>query len=89
MAKKKTNPRRIPVTQADINKAKREVTNKITEYVWSIVFTVLRDKEGYTTEDLRRVWSEIEDLTDSVAKGYCTVSDLKHILKIEEGIQLV
>ena len=89
MSKKKTNPRRIPVTQADVNKAKKEVTLKITNYVWSIIFTVLRDKEGYDVEGLRRIWSEVEDLMDSVNKGYCTISDLKHILKIEEGVQLV
>lgn len=44
--------------------------------------------EPLTLDDLRRVWGEVEDLSDSIAKGYCTVSDLREILKLEEGVCL-
>jgi hypothetical protein len=79
------NPRRKPVTQADVDRAKRDGVNQAIHYVWSLFFTVLRDKEGYNIEDLKRIWAEVEDLSDSVKKGYCTISDLKYILKTEEG----
>lgn len=86
MSKRRVNPRRVPASQADILRLKREITQQILSSVWSILFTVLRDKEGYDLEGLRRIWSEVEDLSDSIAKGYCAVSDLNHILKIEGDI---
>ena len=90
MAKKKrVNPTRIPVSKADVNRAKQEATEKAVETVWSIFFTVLRDKEHAELEDLRRVWPECEDLSDSIAKGYCTVADLRTILKEESGVTIV
>ena len=89
MAKKKRkNPHRIPATKADVEKAKSKARDEAIELVWSIFFTVLRDKEHATMEDLQRVWKECEDLSDSIAKKYCTVSDLRTILKEEEGVNL-
>lgn len=86
---KKTNPRRRPATQADVNRAKAIVQIKAIEAAWSIMFTVLRDKEGYSTEDLQRVWRGVNELSDSIAKGYCKISDLKDVLKQEAGARLV
>lgn len=86
--KRKTNPRRQPVTMAEVKRAKTDAEDRALRAAWSIFFTVLRDKEGHTLDDLRRVWGEVEDLSDSIAKGYCTVSDLREILKLEEGVCL-
>lgn len=83
--KKRTNPRRIPATRADIDRAKTEAVREAIKLVWSIFFTVLRDKEGYDLDGLRRVWEEAEDLSDSISKGYCTASDLRDVLKQEIG----
>ena len=85
-SKKKINPRRKPATQADVNRAKDEAVHVAIQNAWTLFFTVLRDKENYDLEGLRRVWSEIEDLSDSLAQGYCTFSDLKYALKKEEGV---
>ena len=87
--KKKTNPRRQPVTMAEVKRAKTDAEDRALKAAWSIFFTVLRDKEGLTLDDLRRVWGEVEALSDSIAKGYCTVSDLREILKLEEGVCLM
>lgn len=85
---KKVNPHRRPATQADVSKAKREATDNAVRLARSIFFTVLSDKEGYQLEDLKRVWKEIEDLSDSIAKGYCTVKDLRQILREEVGADI-
>lgn len=85
---KKTNPRRRPATMADVKRAKKEANNMATTAAWAIIFTVLRDKENYSLEDLRRVWGHVEDLSDSIIKGYCTIADLRDILKTEESIEL-
>ena len=79
--KKKVNPRRRPATQADVQRAKQKGQEEAVKLAWSILFTVLRDKEGYDLEGLQRVWKEVDDLSDSIAKGYCTVTDLRDVLK--------
>lgn len=86
--KKRTNPHRQPVTMADVNRAKDKAQDDAIKKCWSIFFTVLRDKRGYTLEDLQETWEQVEYLADSVAKGRCTVADLRYILGEEEGIAL-
>lgn len=86
--KRKVNPRRIPVSKADIDKAKSETVNEAVETAMALMFTVLRDKEGYDLEGLRRVYGHINDLSDSVANGYVTIPDLKYVLKTEAGVNI-
>ena len=86
--KKKVNPRRRPATQADVQRAKQKGREEAIKLAWSILFTVLRDKEGYDLEGLQRVWKEVDDLSDSIAKGYCTVTDLRDVLKQEIGANI-
>ena len=83
---KKTNPRRVPVTMADLNRAKAQARDEGTEAALVIIFSVLRDKENAENEDLKRVYDEVNDLSDSVIKGYTTIPDLKNVLKQEAGI---
>lgn len=42
----KTNPHRVPMTLASVQKAKKEATDEAAGSVMAIFFTVLRDKEG-------------------------------------------
>ena len=86
--RKKPNPNKVRVSQADINRAKVKARDEVIELVWAIFFTVLRDKRGYTLEDLRETWNDCEYLSDSIAKGYCTAADLRTILKEESGAYL-
>lgn len=88
MKKKRVNPNRRPASMADVKKAKQQAQDIAVELAWSIFFTVLADKEGYELEDLRRVWNEVNDLSDSIAKGYCTVRDLRSILREEMGVDI-
>lgn len=83
---KKVNPKRRPATMADVEKAKREATNFGIDTAMAIMFTVLCDKEHADAEIMKRVWGEVNDLSDSIAKGYVNVSDLKDTLKREYGI---
>lgn len=85
---KKINPRRRPATQADIIKAKKDAQIKAINYAWAIFFTVMVDKEGYGKKRLKRLWQEVNDLSDSIAKGYVSVNDLMRTLDKEMGIVL-
>ncbi len=86
--KKKINPRRRPATAADVIKAKRVATADAVGYAWAILFTVLRDKEGYEADDLKRMWAEVGKLSEEINEGRVSVSDLKNTLKEEIGAVL-
>lgn len=87
MKKKRVNPRRIPATQADVEKAKRQAQMYAINTVWAVFFTALRDKEGFGYKRLRRVWDEVNYLSDSIDKGYVKLEDLTKELA-EYGITL-
>ena len=79
--KKKVNPRRRPATMADVNKAKKETMDIAITSAWAILFTALRDKEGFGYVRLRRVWDEVNYISDSIDKGYIDIDDLVNELK--------
>ena len=87
MKKKRVNPRRKPATQADVEKAKRQAQTHAINMVWAVFFTALRDKEGYGYTRLRRVWDEVNYISDSIDKGYVKLDDLVNELA-EYGITL-
>lgn len=86
--KNKVNPRRRPATMADVARAKRAAQADAVRTAWAIFFTVLRDKEQATVDDLKRVWDEVEDLSDSIARGYVNVTDLRDVLRREANIAI-
>lgn len=86
MTKRKTNPRRRPASMADVERAKDKARTDTVRTSWSVFFTVLWDKEGMSNEDLGRIFAEVEDLSDSVIRGYCSVSDLRDTLRREADI---
>lgn len=86
--KRKPNPNKHPATQADLNRARKQATHEAIEFAWAIIFSVLSDKEGMEYADLRRIWTEVNDLSESITKGYATIPDLKRVLKLEKGAEL-
>ena len=79
----KTNPRRRPATQADVERAKKAAQGEAISLAMTIMFTALLDKEGFTQEDLQRLWREVNDLSDSIAQGYVSAADLRNVLRRE------
>lgn len=85
---RKTNPRRRPVTMADVERAKQEAQAEAISYAMTIFFSVLCDKHGATDAELRRFWDEVNYLSESVVKGYVSLADLRHTLRTERGIEV-
>ena len=79
----KTNPRRRPATQADVERAKKNAQSEAISLAMTIMFTALLDKEGFAQEDLQRLWREVNDLSDSIAQGYVSAADLRNVLRRE------
>ena len=88
MAPRRVNPHRKPATQADIAKAKKKAQSEAVKYAWAIMFSVMRDKEGWGMVRLKRLWNEVEELSDSISKGYVSVQDLLDTLEEEIGAVL-
>lgn len=88
MRKKKTNPNRIPVSQADVERAEQRGVQFGAQTAVIILFSVLLDKYGYTKEQLLDLWKNVDKLSESINEDRVSVSDLKHTLKEEYEIKL-
>lgn len=86
--KKKVNPKRRPATMADVEKAKKVARGEAVEFAWAILFMVLRDKMGFSTEDLERLWGHVDEYSKQIECGAVTVPDLKTVLREEAGVVL-
>jgi len=82
----KKNPRTIPKTQADVDKAfDRGVTAGVRN-ASAIFLTVLCDKFN-GGEYIREVWAEIQKLAEEVAERRVSVTDLERVLDDEYDIK--
>ena len=81
--KKKVNPNRKPATQADVEKARTQGVS----LAMAIFLTVLVDKFN-GAEYIKEVWTAVNNLSDSISKGYVDLFDLKKVLEEEYNIEL-
>ena len=89
MAKKKrVNPHRRPASLATVRKIAEDVKGEAVSLAIALFLTVMCDKFGFDAEQLQKVWAEVNDLSDSVVKGYVNVQDLKQVLREEYGIEI-
>ena len=81
----KTNPRRQPATQADVDRAwDRGLIAGVNNAV-VIFLTVLVDKFN-GADHIADVWDEINKLSEEIKEGRVSFADLKTVLKEEYGI---
>ena len=81
----KTNPRRQPATQADVDRAwDRGLIAGVNNAV-VIFLTVLVDKFN-GADHIADVWQEINKLSEEIKEGRVSFADLKTVLKEEYGI---
>lgn len=84
---KKKN-RTIQLRESNIKKMKREASDNALKYAFVLFLTVMRDKEGYGVKRLQRVYDHIQDLADSITKGYVNLFDLEKVLREEANINV-
>lgn len=85
---KRTNPRRVPATKADVEKAKQQATADATRQAILLILYVLEDKHNASKEDLNQFAQEINYMADSVARGYVKWSDIERVLLKEYEIEI-
>ena len=83
---KKVNPHRVPVTQADVDKAWHSGIMKGIRDADVIYITATLDV--YPDLDILKIWDRIAYITDSVKRGYCTIADMRCSLREEYKIDL-
>lgn len=81
MSKKKTNPARIPKTQADVDWAFREGMKFGQDCATVIFLTALWDKAGCDAEWMDRVGRWVNELAREIVDGRVTIADLRNTLK--------
>lgn len=84
----KTNPRKIPRTQQDVNRAYDRGLQDGSVGALTIMLYVLKDKFNYTEEQLHAFSDAFNYTADSMAQGYITQADLKTVVKEEYGTVL-
>lgn len=76
----KTNPRRIPATQADVTKAYKEGLSHMLELV---TFTLGTDM-GVSDEWFDRFHDRLMAHVDSMARGYISIADVRKTTRDEK-----
>lgn len=81
----KTNPRRIPRTQADVDRALEQGREEGINGALIMFLYTMRDKFGATDEELTQFSDAFNYVVDSINQGYITEADLKNVVKVEYG----
>ena len=78
---KRQNPRSVPKTQADVDRAFSMGSDFGLEFGLNLVLYVLKDKHQAPDEDILQLRDEFMYVVDSIAKKYLTYGDIKAALK--------
>lgn len=84
---KKPNPKKIPCTMDDVNKAQRLGQAQGCDLAFTIFFTALLDKGIVDRENLTEVWAATCYVADSIKEGYVNIYEQQKMLEEEYGIR--
>ena len=86
-ASKKVNPRNIPRSQEDVDRAREEGVLTGVHYASAMFMNVLLDK--FNADDyIVEVWQHINKLSEEVKEGRVKIPEIIQMLKEEYGIYL-
>lgn len=83
MANKRPNPRRIPATQADVNKAREEGRHEGYLKLLTLFLWVWCEDFGASDDDVRRMGERIKFYAEEVASGRLRWKDIKEAMADE------
>lgn len=85
---KKVNPRRKPVSEADLNRAKATASDQAVKLAIAIFLTVLKDRFDFDNDQIKEAWKAMDKLSEEVAEHRISAWDLVSVLKDEYEIDL-
>ena len=77
---KRTNPRKIPRTQSDVDKAWGQGADFGCDFCLTMFLLVLKDKHGSSDDDILTLRDEFEDMVSSYRQKYMSLADAKRAL---------
>ena len=83
----KVNPRKVPKTLADVERAYQRGRDDGTAGALTIMLYTLKDKCGADDDQLREFAELFNYTVESIAKGFITEADLRTVIKAEYGLQ--
>ena len=83
--REKKNPC-VHLKESDVRRMKNEAKDKAINFAIVIFLSVMRDKFGYGVVRLKRIYDEINKLSQSISEGYVSLYDLQKVLEDEAGI---
>ena len=84
---KKINPRNIPKTQADVDRAREQGIEDGVSCACAIMLTVLADKfDG--AEYIPSIWNAVNKLSEEVKERRVSIADLRRVLLEEYGVNV-
>jgi len=89
MGKKKTNPRSIPRSQADVDRAFDRGQENGINGAYNIMLYVLKDKLKKTDDEVKEFTREFNVVVHCLMTGDIKVSDIKEVLKDEFQLEFV
>lgn len=84
----KTNPKRIPKTQADVDRAYSDGMDFGLEFALNLVLYVLKDKHDAPDNEIMQLRDEFMYVVDSVGKKYLSYSDIVNTLSGEYDLRV-
>lgn len=84
----KLNPRNVPCSKADVDRAEKKGMDLGMEFALNIVLFVLKDKHDAPNDDILQLRDEFMYVIDSVSRGYLTYSDIKAALKSDYDMSI-
>lgn len=84
---KKTNPRKIPRTQEDVDRAREQGILDGVSNACAIMMTVLLDKFN-GGDYIAQIWEEVNKLSEEVKERRVSIPDLRRVLLEEYGVDV-
>ena len=85
MAKKKTNPRRKPLSWADANKIRDESIH----LAMALFLMILKDDFDFSMDQIQHAWNRLDKLSREAAEGRINLWDIVGVLHDEYGVDLM
>ena len=86
---KKVNPRKIPKTQADVDRAYERGKTEGAKSSIIIMMYAMKDKFGATDAELAEFFNAITYTVESINKGYITEKELQTVMKEDYDMSFV
>lgn len=90
MARKKANPKTVHhLSDMELRKMESTWTHNASTLALCAFLSVMHDKEGYGAKRLKRVYDNVEKLSQEITEGRLNLKDIRDAMLEEIGVELI